>query len=67
MLLEILREIRSEMRNHRALLLESVDRVQTLERYLDAQLLAMNQRIGELKDELELTIKSELMGLIGDG
>ena len=65
-LLELLKEIRNETRHHRALLLEAIDQGRTMERHVDAQLLALNQRIGELKEELEQTIKSELMGLIGD-
>jgi hypothetical protein len=65
-LLEMLKEIRSEMRNYRALLLESLDQGRTLERQVDTQLLAVHQRISELREELEQTIKSELMGLVGD-
>jgi hypothetical protein len=65
LLLEVLKEIRSEMRDHRALLLESIDQGRTLERHVDAQLLALNQSVKELKDDLELVIKSELMGLVG--
>jgi hypothetical protein len=65
LVLEILKEIRSEMRDHRALLLESIDQGRSLERHMDARLLALNQSVKELKDDLELVIKSELMGLVG--
>jgi hypothetical protein len=63
LLLEVLKDIRNEMRHHRALLLESIDQVRTVERAMDAQLLALHQRIRELKEELEQTIKGELMML----
>ena len=65
LLLELLKEIRNEMRDYRALLLESIDQARTLERHMDARLLALDQRVAELKDDLELVIKSELMGLVG--
>jgi hypothetical protein len=63
-LLEALKDIRDEMRHHRALLLESIDHGRTLERAMDAQLLALHQRIRELKEELERTIKGEVAMLI---
>jgi hypothetical protein len=66
LLLELLKEIREEMRSHRALLMESIDRGRCLERHMDTQLLVISQRVSELKDDLELAIKSELMGLIGE-
>jgi hypothetical protein len=65
-LLELLRELRNEMRDHRALLLESIDHGRTLERHIDTRLLALAQSTRELRDDLEQVIKSELMGLIGD-
>jgi hypothetical protein len=64
-LLEALKDIRDEMRHHRALLLESIDHGRTLERAMDAQLLALHQRIRELKEELERTIKGEIAMLMG--
>lgn len=63
-LLEVLRDIRNEMRHHRALLLEAIDQGRTLERAMDAQLLALHQRVRELKEELEQTIKGEIMMLV---
>jgi hypothetical protein len=65
LVLDLLNEIRNEMRDHRALLLESIDQARTLERHVDARLLALDQRVTEFKDDLELVIKSELMGLVG--
>lgn len=65
LLLDLLKEVRNEMRDHRALLLESIDQARTLERHMDARLLALDQRVKELRDDLELVIKSELMGLVG--
>jgi hypothetical protein len=63
-LLEVLKDISNEMRHHRALLLESIDQGRTLERAVDAQLLALHQRVRELKEELEQMIKGEIMMLI---
>jgi hypothetical protein len=63
-LLEVLKDIRNEMRHHRALLLESIDQGRTLERAVEAQLLGLHQRVRELKEELEQTIKGEIMMLI---
>jgi len=63
-LLQILREVRREMRDHRTLLLEVLAQGRSLEVHVDAQLLALDQRVKELKDELELMIKSELMGFL---
>jgi hypothetical protein len=65
LLLALLNQIRNELRDQRALLLESIDHGRSLERHLDYQLLALNQRLTETKDELELTFRTELMGLIG--
>jgi hypothetical protein len=65
-LLEVLKEIRAEMGHHRTLLLQSIDQGRSLEMLVDMQLLAISQRVNELKGELELMIKSELMGIFGD-
>jgi hypoxanthine-guanine phosphoribosyltransferase len=64
LLLEVLKDVRNEMRHHRALLLETLDQGRTLERAMDAQLLGVHQRIRELKEELEQTIRGELVMLI---
>jgi hypoxanthine-guanine phosphoribosyltransferase len=64
-LLEVLRDIRNEMRHQRALLVESIEQGRTLERAMDAQSLALHQRIREVKEELEQTIKGEMLMLIG--
>ena len=66
-LLDALAAIRKEMKEHRALLLESLHQGRSLEMHVDAHLLTVDQRVKELKHDLELTIKSELMGLFGDG
>jgi hypothetical protein len=59
-LLEVLKELRNEMRHQRALLLDVVDQGRTLERIADAHHLALHQRLRELKEELEQTIKGEI-------
>ena len=63
-LLEILREIRKEMRDHRTLLLDSIAHGRSFEMLVDAHLLALDQRVKELKNDLELIIRSELIGLL---
>jgi hypothetical protein len=66
LLLQVLNEVREELRHHRALLLESIDQGRSLERHVDVTLLAIGKQFEELKDDLELMIRSELMGLAGD-
>jgi hypothetical protein len=63
-LLQVLTDIRNEIRHQRALLLESIDQGRTLERAVDAQLLALHQRVREVKEEVEQTIKGEILMLI---
>lgn len=69
LLLEILKEIRAELRSHHTLLLQSVDHGRRLEKHVDGRLLAIDRRVSGLderivglKDDLELMLKSELMG-----
>jgi len=66
LLIEVLKEVRQELRDHRTLLLEAIDQGRALERHVDVALLAIDKRFEELRDDLELVIKSELMGLVGD-
>jgi fumarate hydratase class II len=63
-LLEILKDLRNELRHQRALLLETVDQGRALERLMDAHHLALHQRLSELKQELEQTIKGEITMLM---
>jgi hypothetical protein len=63
---EVLKEVRQELRDHRTLLLEAIDQGRSLERHLDMTLLALSKRVDELRDDLELVIKSEVMGLVSD-
>jgi hypothetical protein len=65
-LLGVLKEVRAEMQHQRTLLLQSIDQGRSLEMHVDMQLLAISQRVNELKGELELMIKSELLGVFGD-
>ena len=53
--------------HHRALLLELINQGRGLEMHVDAHLFRLDQRVKGLKHDLELMIKSELMGLFGDG
>jgi hypothetical protein len=55
LLLNILREIRSEQNQHRTLLLQAGDYIRKMEQRLDGRIVA-------LRDDLELMLKSELMG-----
>jgi hypothetical protein len=66
LLLRILKEVREELQHQRALMLESIDQGRSLERHVDATLLTIGKQFEELQDDLELMIKSELMGLVGD-
>lgn len=60
-LLEVLKDVRNEMRHQRTLLLESIDQGRTME----GQLLALHQRLREVKEELEQTIRGEIALLLG--
>jgi hypothetical protein len=64
-LLDTLQDIRRELRDHRTLLLESIAQGRSLEMHVDTQLLVLGQRVKELKDDVELLIKSELLGVLG--
>ncbi len=55
MVLRLLRDIRREMTDQRALLLALVEQGQRLER-----------RISETRDDIELMLKAELMGRLGN-
>jgi hypothetical protein len=66
-LLEMLEDLRKEMRHQRALLVESIDLGHSIEGQLNAHLMEISQRIRELKDDLELMIRSELIGFLGNG
>jgi hypothetical protein len=55
LLFDILKEIGKEVRDVRTLLLQTVDHTRRIER-----------RVAEQRDDLELVIKSELMGALGN-
>lgn len=55
LLLSVLREIRKDLADQRSLLLSTVEYMRKMEQHLD-------HRITSVRDELELIIKSELMG-----
>lgn len=54
LLLNLLKELRAEQRDHRTPLLQGIDYSRRIER-----------RVAEMRDDLELTVKSELMGRLG--
>lgn len=56
--LMLLREIRAELREHRSMLLLLAENG----RQLDRRISGVERRIDELKTDLELMLKSELMG-----
>jgi hypothetical protein len=58
LMLSILKEIRVELRDHRTLLLQLADG----SRRHDRRFNDMERRLGDLSAELELMVKSELMG-----
>src|SRR5262245_44512403 len=64
LMLEILKDIRKEQRDHRVLLLQLAEHSRRLEQRMETQFLAVNQRLNQLKDDLELMVKSELLGAL---
>ena len=56
--LSILKEIRADVREHRSLLLQLVDANQRANTRFDA----IERRMGELRADLELMLKGELLG-----
>jgi hypothetical protein len=73
LLLEILKEIRKEQRDQRTLLLLTSEHVRKLDQLTETRLLAIErkilnveERISGLKDDLELMLKSELLGSLGN-
>jgi hypothetical protein len=59
LLLSILKEIRSEQNQHRTLLLQTIDYMRKMEQRLDGRMVA-------LRDDLELMLKSEVMGSLAN-
>ena len=69
LMLEILKDIRKEQNNHRTLLLQTVDAVRRLQQYTEESLLTVKreflnieERMKAHKDDLELMLKSGLLG-----
>jgi len=62
LVLRILREIRSEQSQHRTLIRQTIDTLPRMEQRLDARTTALDLRVAGLSDDLELMIKSEVMG-----
>ena len=58
LMLSILKDIRVELRDHRTLLLQLADGLRRHDRRFND----MERRLGDLSAELELMVKSELMG-----
>lgn len=62
LVLTILRDIRKEQAEHRTLLLGVVESLRRLETRSDKRSLGLETRLGEMRDDLELMLKSELLG-----
>ena len=65
LMLSILKEIRVELRDHRTLLLQLADGLRRHDRRLnemERRFSDLEHRMGDLTSELELMLKSELMG-----
>jgi hypothetical protein len=60
--LHLLRDIRREMTDQRTLLLALVEQGQRLERRMGE----LERRISEIKDDIEIMLKAELMGRLGN-
>jgi predicted nucleic acid-binding Zn-ribbon protein len=61
LILEQLRQIRAEIRDVRAVVLQNVEYTRRLEQRMGS----FEQRLNHLRDDLELMIKAELMGRLG--
>ena len=59
LLISLLRDIRKEQSEQRSLLLSAVDYMRKMEQRLDS-------RIGAVRDDLELMLKSELLGSLSN-
>ena len=66
LLLEVLKDIQKQLAEQRTLLLQSIERSRRLEQHMDTQLIAINQRLSGLKDDVELMLKAELMGSLAN-
>jgi hypothetical protein len=69
LMLEILKDIRKEQNNQRTLLLQTVDALRRLQHFTEESLLTVKreflnieERMKAHKDDLELMLKSELLG-----
>jgi hypothetical protein len=62
LMLEILKDIRNEQNNQRTLLLLTVDAVRRLQQYTEERFLDIEKRMKVHKDDLELMLKSALLG-----
>jgi len=65
LMLSLLKEIRVELRDHRTLLLQLADGLRRHDRRLnemERRFSDLEHRMGDLTSELELMLKSELMG-----
>ena len=58
----VLRHLRDMMRDHRTLLAGLLDQGQRLERRIGE----LDRRMGEIKDDIELMLKAELMARMGN-
>jgi hypothetical protein len=62
LMLEILKEIRKEVRDVRTLALQLVDRGDRLERHM----VEIERRLADAKEDMALMVKAELMGALGN-
>ncbi len=62
LVLTILREMRKEQADHRTLLLGVVDSLRRLEARSGKRMLALETRLADLREDLELMLKSEMLG-----
>ena len=61
LVLALLRDLRKDLAEQRTLLLATVDAVRRMEKRFDA----LETRISHARDDIELMVKSELMGRLG--
>jgi hypothetical protein len=62
LMLEILKQIQRDLSDQRRLLLSLVEYVHRLEQRSEERFTALDRRLSNMKDDIELMVKAELMG-----
>ncbi len=65
LVLALLRDLRKDLAEQRTLSLATVDAMRRMEKRFDERFGALETRIAHVRDDIELMVKSELMGRLG--